>query len=200
MKGDQKSFIDRLFALSQIQDGYFTSEQATKCGYINKNFSYYVKAGRWISVVRGIYRLKNFPESENEQYTLWSLWVGLKNEQPVGVYSHLTALSYYGLSEVVPSRLYITVPLQYKTTRKIPKILILNKSDLSKSSINYMGSYAMTTVKKTLIDLADSHMMDLDHFAKAIIMAYNKGHIDANFIYNTPEFHKVLRIISKTIN
>lgn len=93
---------DSLFELARYQNGYFTSGQAKAHGYRYRNFGYYVSRGHWISVAKCVYRLKNFPVNDDEQYTLWSLWAGVRNDIPVGAYSYLTALSYYDLSEVIP--------------------------------------------------------------------------------------------------
>lgn len=191
---------NNLFDLVQIQNGYFTAKQAIICGYKNKNFPYYVKKGYWIPIIRGIYRLKKFPPSQEEEYVLWSLWIGLQEENPIGVYSHITALNYYEISEVVPSKMDITLPPNYRTTRKFPGVLRVFREKLSKKDVNRIGSFSVTTPEKTLIDLAKHEMMDRDQFARCVLLAYKKGYISKNFIYENLEFKIIWSIIANELS
>lgn len=190
---------NNLYELVQFQNGYFTARQAIISGYKNKNFPYYVKKGYWIPIIRGIYRLKNFPPSEEEEYTLWSLWIGFQKKNPIGVYSHITALNYYGISEVVPSKIDITLPSNYRTTRKFPKVIRIFHEKLYEEDINRIGSFSMTTPEKTLKDLAKFEMMDRDQFARCILLAYKKGYISKKFIYDNLEFKIIWPIIGNAL-
>lgn len=82
-----------LFELATTQGGYFTAQQAKDAGYSQKNHHYYVKNGIWVKEYRGIYRLARYPEPDESQYILWSLWSRNRNDDIQGVYSHETALS-----------------------------------------------------------------------------------------------------------
>ena len=94
----------RLFDIADVQQGYFTSQQAIASGYRDSNFARYVASGEWIKEHRGIYRLARYPMTQAPDLVLWSLWsigrgVGLR-----GIISHDTALSIYNLSDVNPSK------------------------------------------------------------------------------------------------
>lgn len=190
---------ERLYRVASLQGGYFSAKQAIGCGYGNNNFMYFVHKQEWIPVIRGIYRLRDFPDGERDEYSLWSLWVGLKGDRPIGVYSHLTALSYYELSEVIYPKLCITVPERYKTSRKIPKILSIYKDNIAETDINFIGVYAMTKPERTLIDVAGKGMMDMDHLANSVLLAYEKAYISKSFIYRRPEFDGILPMIEERL-
>ncbi|MBS0622974.1 MAG: type IV toxin-antitoxin system AbiEi family antitoxin domain-containing protein [Verrucomicrobia bacterium] len=46
-----------LFEIADRQQGYFTTQQAVKCGYSRTNLHRYVASGEWVKEQRGIYRL-----------------------------------------------------------------------------------------------------------------------------------------------
>lgn len=181
-----------LFDLAMYQNGYFTSSQAKAQGYRYRNFGYYVSRGHWIRVAKCVYRLRNFPVNDDEQYTLWSLWAGIKDGIPVGAYSYLTALSFYDLSEVIPQKLHMTVPTSLRINKKIPEVLILHKESINMEDLEFMRGYAVTKVHKTLLDLAKTEMMEKEHFAESIMQALKKGYISKNFVLDHPEFREVI--------
>jgi predicted transcriptional regulator of viral defense system len=45
------------------------------------------------------------------------------------VYSHHTALSLYDLSDLNPSKLHMTVPMDFRRNSEIPGILVLHFAD-----------------------------------------------------------------------
>lgn len=182
---------NNLFELAMHQNGYFTSSQAKAQGYRYRNFGYYVSRGYWIKVTKCVYRLKNFPISDDEQYTLWSLWAGIKNGFPVATYSYLTALSYYDLSEVIPEKLHMTVPTSFRIGKKIPGIIIFHKENIDVKDIEFIRGYAVTKPYKTLLDLAKTEMMEKEHFAEAIIQAIKKGYISQSYVFDHQEFDSV---------
>ncbi len=91
-----------LFEIAETQQGYFTFQQAIAAGFSDKNHAYHVKAGDWIKVFRGIYRLAKYPIGEREELVLWFLWFRNRSNVPQGVYSHYTALDLYELSDNMP--------------------------------------------------------------------------------------------------
>lgn len=188
---------NKLFEVAMLQNGYFTSNQAKIAGYKYRNFGYYVSRKHWIPITQFVYRLNNYPVADDEQYTVWSLWIGLKKMIPIGVYSYLTALSYYDLSEVIPSKLHMTVPKSFRTTKKIPRILILHRENVDRNDVEYIAGYGVTKPYKTLLDLARTEMMEREHLAQAVLQAMNRGFISKSFILSNPEFNKIIEFIKK---
>jgi len=112
----------KLYEIAEGQRGFFTTKQARSCGYVSANHPYHVRTGAWVREHRGVYRLSAFPRSPEDQYVLWSLWSRGRDDRPVGVYSHQTALSLYELSDVMPSKLHMTVPPGFRRNTDIPKV------------------------------------------------------------------------------
>jgi hypothetical protein len=52
---------------------------------------------------------------------LWYLWSQNRQEVPEGTYSHDTALSLHELSDIMPSKLHMTVPREFRRNSRIPR-------------------------------------------------------------------------------
>ena len=141
MPGPYKEAARRLHEIAQSQQGFFTTKQATRSGFAEKTHSYHVNAGNWIREHRGIYRLADFPAPERPDLMLWYLWSQNRQEVPEGTYSHDTALSLHELSDLMPSKLHMTVPREFRRNSTIPEILVLHRAHLDpeRSSGNARG-------------------------------------------------------------
>jgi len=167
--------FDQLFATAESQDGYFTMAQALDAGYARSTHSYHVKAGNWLREHRGIYRLRQYPWSENGHLVLWSLWSRDRLGVPEGVYSHNTALSLRDLSDTNPSKLHMTVPLNFRRNSKTPSILELHKADLQPREVIRERGYAITTVMRAIIDCAESGNADVEMLKQATQEGLRRG-------------------------
>ncbi|MBI3534127.1 MAG: type IV toxin-antitoxin system AbiEi family antitoxin domain-containing protein, partial [Deltaproteobacteria bacterium] len=78
----------KLFLMADTQMGYFTAKQAVKAGIPDSNHGYYVNAGQWEKEMRGIYRLTNYPISDQEELMIWYLWSQGRDGTPKGTLSH----------------------------------------------------------------------------------------------------------------
>ena len=65
---------------------------------------------------------------------LWYLWSRNRREVPEGIYSHETALSLHELSDVMPSKLHMTVPKDFRRNSMIPEVLILHRANVDKAT------------------------------------------------------------------
>ena len=149
----KKAAKDVLYQVAEGQQGLFTARQAVLAGYDERNHPYHVKSGNWVKEHRGIYRLKNFPYSPDSQLSLWSLWSCNKRGEVQGVYSHETALQIYDLSDLSPSKLHLTVPVNFRRNTQIPEILVLHKCTLNSSEWQIISGYRVTTPTRTLFDM-----------------------------------------------
>ncbi|MGH7826676.1 MAG: nucleotidyltransferase domain-containing protein [Candidatus Binatia bacterium] len=144
---------NRLFQVAESQQGYFTSADAKKLGYDYPHQHFHVKQRNWIRVDHGIYRLKKFPAAAHEDLMRWWLWSRKK-----GVISHESAAALYELGDLLPSKIHLTVPPNF---RKSPtKSLVLHKAELSESEIEKRDDLPITTPLRTILDLARSHLDD----------------------------------------
>lgn len=166
---------ERLFALAERQQGFFTSAQAVECGYPTSNHGYHMRARKWERVGRGVYRLMHFPRSPEDQYVLWSLWSRGRGGEPQGVFSHQTALSIYELSDVMPVKLHLTVPLRFRRSVATPKVLVLHRADLRDDDIETRQAYGVVRPLRAITDLLREGVESQDHLRQALKQGLERG-------------------------
>lgn len=142
-----------LYEIVVGQEGFFTTKQAKAAGFAENTHPYHVQAGNWIREHRGIYRLASFPRGERPDLMLWALWSRNREEVGQGVYSHQTALSLYELSGVMPAKLHMTVPTQFRRNSKIPRVLVLHFANIPQSVIGTAHGVPVTNPMRTILDL-----------------------------------------------
>lgn len=166
---------DLLFQIAERQQGYFTSRQAEECGYPSSNVHRYLISKEWIRERHGIYRLARYPMTDRPELVLWSLWSRDKKGQVRGVWSHETALDIFELSDVMPSKLHMSVPKKFRKRVEIPKALALHYVDLREVDIQAQQGYLVTTPLRTLIDIAQAGELSYDLIKQAVHAALRKG-------------------------
>lgn len=164
-----------LFEIAESQQGYFTFQQAITAGFSDKNHAYHIKTGDWVKVFRGIYRLAKYPVGEREELVLWFLWSRNRLNVPQGVYSYYTALDLYELSDNMPPKLHMTVPLGFRRMAKIPEILVLHRVNLQPDEVVMKQGYKVTTPLRTLIDVIEEGLLAEDLLVQAVRDAKKKG-------------------------
>ena len=98
---------ERLYRLAESHSGFFTSAQAAEAGMHRSTLSHHARpGGRFERRARGLYRLRLFPESAND--AIVAAWIPLAE---VGaVVSHESALVLYGLSDLTPGCVHLSLP------------------------------------------------------------------------------------------
>lgn len=160
----------RLFEIASTQQGYFRSQQAVQAGYRINNHPYHIKRGHWIREWRGIYRLANFPNQPEDQYALWSLWSCNRNGEPQGVYSLDTALNIYDVSDIMPTKLHMTVPSTFRRS-ETPPPLVLHRGTLSEKDYQVMRGFRVTTPLRTFLDIVVAGHIE-DHLMQQAASAF----------------------------
>ncbi len=141
---------DRLYEVASAQDGHFMTQQAAQAGYSSQLLRKHIQAGRIVRVRRGIYRLVHFPTSEHEELVILWLW-----SERQGVFSHQTALGLHGLSDVLPSKIHLSVPASWGARRlRVPAGVIVHHADVAKGDRSWIGAVPATTPRRTLEDCA----------------------------------------------
>lgn len=186
MAGPYKEAARRLYGIAQSQQGFFTTKQATRAGFAEKTHSYHVNVGNWIREHRGIYRLADFPTAERPDLMLWYLWSQNRQEVLEGIYSHDTALSLHELSDIMPSKLHMTVPRHFRRNSRIPEVLVLHRADLSESDIEQMQGVRVTRPLRTVLDLLLTGHVDRNLIRQAIDEAMRRGLITGKQIDSLP--------------
>jgi predicted transcriptional regulator of viral defense system len=145
---------DALFDVAQGQGGYFTTGQAAEAGYSPQLLSTYLANGKVVRVRRGIYRLVHFPASEHEDLVVLWLWA-----EQAGVFSHETALALHDLSDVLPAKVHMTIPADWRSRRlRLPAGLVLHHADISEVEREGSSVVPVTTPRRTLRDSVEANV------------------------------------------
>lgn len=187
MLGPYKEAGRRLREMAQSQQGFFTTKQALRAGFAETTHAYHVQSGNWIREHRGIYRLADYPTPERPDLMLWYLWSQNRNEVPEGTYSHDTALSLHELSDIMPSKLHMTVPRKFRRNSTIPEILVLHRADLDTNEVQEMHGVRVTRPLRTIVDLLQSGHVDRSQLKQAVDEAIRRGLIARREIDRMPQ-------------
>lgn len=182
----------KLYQLAEQQAGYFSTRQARTVGLTRPLLSYYTKTGYLHRIQRGIYRLSRFPEMP-----FADLFVAWLAAGPGAVISHESALAVYDISDVLPSEIHITVP---RTASRRGKEMRLHTKQLRKSEITQRAGLPVTTIARTLADLAISGLGE-EQIRLAISQTLERGLITREALKKDAQKRggRVARLILKTL-
>ena len=178
---------DKLFEIADHQQGYFTARQAKECGYYDSHFQRHLSSGEWVKMGRGLYRLSRYPLSDRPDLMEWSLWSRNKQGEIQGVWSHETALDLYELCDIMPAKLHLTVPCNFRKSISIPPVLKLYHSNLAEKDWSEQQGYKVTTPIKTLLDLAETRQISDDLIKQAVVEGRKKGIFPKHLIKSLPK-------------
>jgi predicted transcriptional regulator of viral defense system len=172
--------------IAEAQQGFFTALQAKEAGFTEQAQSYHVKMGNWTRVHRGIYKLTFYPMSEHPELMVWYLWAHDRDGKPEGVFSHETALGIHGLSDLLPSRLHMTVPLAFGRV-SIPSDLVLHRGEVPSEDLQFIYGVAVTRPIRTILDLLRADTVPWDLLRQALRQAIKEGRITKSGLQLTGE-------------
>lgn len=155
-----------LFNLAAEQAGYFTASQAKEVGYSHQAQAHHLHAGNWRRIGRGLFRLADWVPNTHDDLARWTLW-----SRGRAVVSHESALAVHGIGEFESARVHLTVPPEF--SMRDPAV-VLHHVELPDSDIAQHVGYRVTSVIRTLIDIA-SFAPDEDQLARAIQEAREAG-------------------------
>jgi predicted transcriptional regulator of viral defense system len=158
-----------LYAIAEAHAGYFTSPEAASSGIGSQLLSHHVRSGTFQRAARGIYRLARFPASRFEDLVVAWLRAG-----PRSAISHASALAVYGLADIVPGQIHVTMPRSGSRRRKGLK---LHTGKLPESSVIWREGMCVTTVARTICDLAYAGFPE-DQLLQAVHQAIAGGLTD----------------------
>ncbi|MDE3055569.1 MAG: type IV toxin-antitoxin system AbiEi family antitoxin domain-containing protein [Verrucomicrobiota bacterium] len=181
---------DKLFEVADRQQGYFTSQQAEVCGISRSNFHFRIRSGEWVKELRGIYRLARYPMTNRSELVLWVLWSRDRKGNPQGVWSHETALDIHEMSDVMPSKMHMTVPPSFRKRVPIPKHLKLRYATLIKSDKETWQGYQVTTPLRTLIDVIEEGIIPEEQIEQAIRDGLRIGILNERDLNKTSQLKK----------
>jgi predicted transcriptional regulator of viral defense system len=158
-----------IYELAADQFGYFTTVQAREAGVSPMALVMMEQRETLQRVSRGVYRLVQFPHGPLAEYMEASFWpVGAR-----GVISHQSALALYGISDVNPAKIHITVPPKYRVRRAIPGRLVVHGAALGDDDHMLFEGIPVTTVARTIRDCRT--ILGEDVLRQAVVDAERKG-------------------------
>lgn len=164
---------DRLFEVADRQAGYFTAKQAREAGYDYRLQHYHRERGNWIPAGHGLYRLRQYPEVEDEDLARLSLWSRDRSGRPQAVVSHETALGLHDLTDLMPDLVHLSVPKGLR--KKPPKGVVLHKSRFDEGDVEDRRGYRVTTPLRTILDIARSPRVSPEHLEATVAEALERG-------------------------
>ncbi len=146
MAGTRQDLRLALQRLAFGQAGYVTAAQALDIGYSYQAQKYHIDSGNWLRIDRGLFRLPDWPAAPEDQWVRWTLW-----SEGRGVVSHASAALTHDLGELDPRHVHLTVPMGF---RALDPAVVTHVDDLPEGDVLDRGAWRVTTVLRTLTDIA----------------------------------------------
>ena len=138
---------DRVVERAAEQHGYFTVRDARDLGIDPTQLRLLAARGRLERVARGVYRVQVLPRGEHDDLAEAVAWTLGR-----GVISHESALVLYGLSDVNPSRVHLTVPRDNYPRAAGSGLYRLHRRNLSETDVAEVDGIPTTTVERAIRD------------------------------------------------
>lgn len=167
MSGVRQDLQRALQAVAFRQAGYFTAAQAKDLGYSYQAQKHHADSGNWVRVDRGLFRLPAWPAAAEDSYVRWVLW-----SRGRGVISHDSALVVHDLADANPRRVHLTVGEDFHAR---DEAVALHVAALADGDVEGRGSWSVTTVERTLADVA-AHL-EQEQLNRAVEEAMERGQI-----------------------
>lgn len=150
--------FQKAYEVAEGQHGYFSIAQAAEAGIPADRVRDMERRGVVERLSRGVYRLINFPLSPRGQYLEAALWPATRAGSASGVLSHESALAFYDLSDVNPTKLHITIAARRRLWREPPPHIVLHRADLPTADVQYHDGVPVTSVARAIRDCAATHL------------------------------------------
>lgn len=118
---------DDLWEIAADQHGFVTARQAAAAGITTGALQMMVHRGTLERVAHGVYRFPKYPAGEHDHLMLAVLWT----RAPEAALSHETALDAYGLSDVNPNRIHVTIGKNRRLRRAGGETYVIHCEDLA---------------------------------------------------------------------
>lgn len=140
--------------VAESQAGYLTTAQAEQAGFHRNTLGYHAReGGRLERAGRGLYRLRFYPSSPFDHIAAAWVLAG----PGIAVVSHESALELYDLSDVVPSKVHLTLPRRYRH-RAAPTGVRFHfpREPLSNRDVRRIHGLPTTSPERTIVDALEA--------------------------------------------
>lgn len=151
-----RSRMNELFDLAEANDGLFTSKQAREVGIKDSVLVRLAQRGRLVSAARGVYRIAHYPPDRFAQYREAALWAQSSHGPEQIALSHETALAIFGLSDVNPAKVHLTVPKDARLRREKPGWIVIHRSGLAPGEVTEHEAMPVTSPGRTIMDVLEA--------------------------------------------
>ena len=165
---------DELWEIATAQHGFVTAQQAIEAGIGKQALQMLVHRGTLKRAAHGVYRFPNYPAGEHDQLALAVLWTRV----PEAVLSHETALDCYGISDVNPNRIHLTVGKQRRFRRAGGDDYVVHYEDLAPKQIGWWQEIP-TVTPATAIAQCLTYGTPTYLLRQAIERGHAQGHLKA---------------------
>lgn len=165
---------DELWDLADAQHGFVTAQQATELGITKGALQMMVQRGTLNRAAFGVYRFPQYPVGEADQKMLAVLWTRV----PEAALSHETALDSYGISDVNPHRIHVTVAKQRRLRRAGGDEYVIHYADLAAKQIGWWQEIPAVT-PRTSIEQCIEYGTPTHLLRQAIERGHAQGYLTA---------------------
>lgn len=141
--------MDDLLTVAGTQRGYVTTADASAVGVPLVELRKLAHRGKLERIAQGLYRISAYPHAENDELMEAALWPGGK-----GVVSCEAALALWGLADVHPRRIDVTVPRKYNPRKAGGGRYRIRRRDLA--DIDYIEGIPVVTPSRAVEDAIDA--------------------------------------------
>ena len=165
---------DELWEIATTQHGFVTAQQATEAGIGKQALQMLVHRGTLERAAHGVYRFPNYPIGEHDQLALAVLWTRV----PEAALSHETALDAYGISDVNPNRIHLTVGKHRRFRRTGGEDYVVHYEDLDAKQIGWWQEIP-TVTPATAIEQCIAYGTPTYLLRQAIERGHAQGYLKA---------------------
>ena len=168
--------------VAETQDGLVTTSQAVRVGVPRLSLARLAEAGDLERLTHGVYRVRG---ADADQHTdLRAAWLvadpgrtATERAADLGhpiVVSHRSAAAVHGIGSMYADRHEMTAPVRKQSRRSD---VIVHRADVPRSDITITRGMLVTTIERTLADLARTEP-ELGDVADALADAYRRGAVN----------------------
>ena len=165
---------DALWEIAETQHGFVTAPQAREVGVSKEALQMLVSRGTLQRATFGVYRFPHYPVSPYDPYMVAVLWT----RAPEACLSHETALDAYGISDVNPGMIHVTVARHRRLRRSSGEGYVVHRQDLTPQQVGWWQEIPTVTpataIAQCITDGTPTYLL-----RQALERGYDQGYLTA---------------------